>query len=418
MTKAEFVELLAKDHRLGSKKDASELPRVRARRDHAGAGRRRSQLHRLRQVPRRRARPRQGVNPRTGERITIPGGKVPRFSAGSALKSKVKGGLSAPFADRLAALVEERRSQVCLGLDPDPASLLPGSPRRRGRRRRAAGRTRRRGGGRPLHRADRAGRTGLRRGQAAARLLRAPRGAGLGGAGRDDRGRPRGAGLLVIADGKRGDVPVTAAAYAQALVGETPTPWGPVAGLGADAFTANPLLGGDALEPLIAAAEAAGRRGLRAGPDLEPRRRRPPGRRGPAAARAAGGAGRRARRPPCGVRGLSGMGAVVGATEPELLGRLRELMPSSIFLIPGVGAQGGKPEDARPGAGRRPARLRSSSPRRAASPAPRTPPPRPPSSATRFGNWHPASPLLPTSCGRKCPIRGNRRRRAWSPSAG
>ncbi len=66
------------------------------------------------------------------------------------------------------------------------------------------------------------------------------------------------AGLLVVADGKRGDVPVTAAAYAQALVGETPTPWGPVAGLGADAFTANPLLGADALEPLVAAAEAAG----------------------------------------------------------------------------------------------------------------------------------------------------------------
>ena len=66
------------------------------------------------------------------------------------------------------------------------------------------------------------------------------------------------AGLLTIADGKRGDVPVTAAAYAQALVGETPTSWGPVAGLGADAFTANPLLGLDALEPLVAAAEAAG----------------------------------------------------------------------------------------------------------------------------------------------------------------
>src|SRR4051794_25807351 len=65
-------------------------------------------------------------------------------------------------------------------------------------------------------------------------------------------------GLLVIADGKRGDVPVTAAAYAQALVGETPTPWGPVPGLGADAFPANPLLGRDALEPLVAAAEAAG----------------------------------------------------------------------------------------------------------------------------------------------------------------
>ena len=37
-------------------------------------------------------------------------------------------------------------------------------------------------------------------------------------------------GLLVIADGKRGDVPVTARAYAQALVGETPGPFGPVAG--------------------------------------------------------------------------------------------------------------------------------------------------------------------------------------------
>lgn len=35
--------------------------------------------------------PRQGVNPRTGERITIPGGKVPKFSAGAGLKSKVKG---------------------------------------------------------------------------------------------------------------------------------------------------------------------------------------------------------------------------------------------------------------------------------------------------------------------------------------
>ena len=35
-------------------------------------------------------------------------------------------------------------------------------------------------------------------------------------------------GLLVLADGKRGDVPVTARAYAQALVGETPGPFGPV----------------------------------------------------------------------------------------------------------------------------------------------------------------------------------------------
>ena len=35
---------------------------------------------------------RQGVNPQTGEKIQIPASKVPRFSAGSSLKSAVKGG--------------------------------------------------------------------------------------------------------------------------------------------------------------------------------------------------------------------------------------------------------------------------------------------------------------------------------------
>ena len=154
--------------------------------------------------------------------------------------------------------------------------------------------------------------------------------------------------MLVVADGKRGDVPVTAEAYGQALVGETATPWGPVAGLGADAFTANPLLGADALEPLVAAAEATGagvfalvrtsNPGAADLQDLETPRG--------AAARAHGGARRRARRAPRrhASAPLSGMGAVVGATEPAHIARLRELMPHSIFLIPGVGAQGGRPE--------------------------------------------------------------------------
>jgi len=154
------------------------------------------------------------------------------------------------------------------------------------------------------------------------------------------------AGLLVIADGKRGDVPVTAAAYAQALVGETPTPWGPVAGLGADAFTANPLLGRDALEPLVAAAAESGagifalvRTSNPGAADVEdlPAPEQPLHER--LAAIVAELAPRLA-----GSGELSGMGAVVGATEPEHIGRLRELMPRSVFLIPGVGAQGGRPE--------------------------------------------------------------------------
>jgi orotidine-5'-phosphate decarboxylase len=42
------------------------------------------------------------------------------------------------------------------------------------------------------------------------------------------------------------------------------------------------------------------------------------------------------------------VGAVTGATEPGLLGRLRELMPRAVFLLPGVGAQGGRVEDLAP----------------------------------------------------------------------
>ncbi len=141
-------------------------------------------------------------------------------------------------------------------------------------------------------------------------------------------------------------MPVTAAAYAQALVGETPTPWGPVAGLGADAFTANPLLGADALEPLVAAAQAAG-----AGVFALVRTSNPgaadvqdlPSPERPLHESLAGlvdGLSDRL----LGECGLSGMGAVVGATAPEHIARLRALMPRSIFLIPGVGAQGGRPE--------------------------------------------------------------------------
>ena len=160
----------------------------------------------------------------------------------------------------------------------------------------------------------------------------------------------RAAGLLIVADGKRGDVPVTARAYGQALVGETQTPWGPVRGLGADAFTANPLLGDDAIEPLVEAAESAG-----AGVFLLVRTTNP----GAAAMqdaeldgaplheRLAAMVAERAPRL-AGVSGLSGMGAVVGATAPQHLGRLRELMPDSIFLVPGVGAQGGRAEELGP----------------------------------------------------------------------
>jgi orotidine-5'-phosphate decarboxylase len=167
----------------------------------------------------------------------------------------------------------------------------------------------------------------------------------------------RDAGLLVVADGKRGDVPVSAAAYAQGLFGSTTTPFGDVAGLGADAATVNPLTGADALEPLVEAAAAAG-----AGLFVLVRTSNPgaadvfdlPTPEGPVSERIARLVAERTERL-AGQGGLSGMGAVVGATEPSHLGRLRGLMPSSIFLVPGVGAQGGRVQDLGPALGAHPA---------------------------------------------------------------
>jgi DNA-binding protein HU-beta len=93
VTKAEFLDQLAGDDRLGSKKAASDAVDavLDAITETLGGGGEVSftgfgKFHVAERGPR------QGVNPRTGERITIPGGKVPRFSAGSALKAKVKGG--------------------------------------------------------------------------------------------------------------------------------------------------------------------------------------------------------------------------------------------------------------------------------------------------------------------------------------
>jgi orotidine-5'-phosphate decarboxylase len=149
-------------------------------------------------------------------------------------------------------------------------------------------------------------------------------------------------GLLVIADGKRGDVPVTAAAYAQALFGETRGPFGAVPGLGADAATANPLLGRDALAPLVDGAAAAGA-GLfvlvaTSNPGADEIQDHEQ------LARLVDELGASH----TGDAGLSTVGAVVGATRPELLARMRELMPRAIFLLPGVGAQGGRVEDLGP----------------------------------------------------------------------
>jgi orotidine-5'-phosphate decarboxylase len=246
------------------------------------------------------------------------------------------------FADRLAALVEERRSRLVLGLDPDPAALWPGA----------------------VAAAEGAGDRAIRTGGAVARHCMLAIDAAwsscvavklqlacferLGEQGwralRRVAEHARARGLLVIADGKRGDVPVTAAAYAQALFGETPGPFGAVAGLGADAATANPLLGRDALEPLVEGASRAG-----AGLFVLVSTSNPgAGEIQDGVRDKVAGLVHELGAEHVGESGLSSIGAVAAATRPDLLARLRELMPRAIFLLPGIGAQGGRVEDLGP----------------------------------------------------------------------
>ena len=92
MTKSEFVDRLARDGRIGSKKQAADA--VEAVLDGIADSLRSGDSVNFTGFGKfsvAERGPRQGVNPRTGERITIAGGKVPKFSAGAGLKGKVKG---------------------------------------------------------------------------------------------------------------------------------------------------------------------------------------------------------------------------------------------------------------------------------------------------------------------------------------
>ncbi|MFN2468131.1 MAG: orotidine-5'-phosphate decarboxylase [Gaiellaceae bacterium] len=152
------------------------------------------------------------------------------------------------------------------------------------------------------------------------------------------------AGLLVIADGKRGDIGSTARAYATAYLAPRSEGVGPVA----DALTVNPYLGADSIEPLLGACRREGggifclvktsNTGSGDLQDVTLADGRP--------------LWQHVARLVCewgedsvGERGLSSVGAVVGATYPRVVGEARRLLPKSVLLLPGVGAQGATPAD-------------------------------------------------------------------------
>jgi orotidine-5'-phosphate decarboxylase len=146
----------------------------------------------------------------------------------------------------------------------------------------------------------------------------------------------RSAGLIVIADAKRGDIGSTASAYAQAFI--------PLA----DAVTVNPYLGSDSVEPFLDACRREG-----AGIFCLVKTSNPGSADVQDVALADGrklwqhvadlvrGWGEEL----VGERGLSAVGAVVGATFPREVAEARELLPRAVLLLPGIGAQGGSPAE-------------------------------------------------------------------------
>lgn len=138
---------------------------------------------------------------------------------------------------------------------------------------------------------------------------------------------------VIIGDGKRGDIANCGKAYAKRLFLE----------FDFDAVTVNPYMGTDAVEPFLEYPE----RGLfilcrtsnsKSGDFQLFEGRAPDGSAQPLYLEVA----RRAR----GWGSPEQIGLVMGATFPSELRTVRELYPDTVFLIPGVGAQGGSIEQA------------------------------------------------------------------------
>lgn len=245
---------------------------------------------------------------------------------------------AATFADRVAEAVDRKRSQLLVGLDPRP-ELLPVELR---------------------------GDTHASRGAAADAVARFCRGLvdavapyvvgvkpqlaffeALGADGvrafEDACEYARAAGLLVVADGKRGDIGSTARAYADAYLEERPGAAPPV-----DALTVNPYLGSDSLEPFLAACRRSGtglfclvKTSNAGSADIQDATLSDGRRLWQQVAELVAEWGEEL----VGDRGLSSVGAVVGATYPRAVAEARRLMPQAILLLPGVGAQGATPAD-------------------------------------------------------------------------
>lgn len=155
----------------------------------------------------------------------------------------------------------------------------------------------------------------------------------------------RDVGVSVVMDAKRGDIGSTAEAYADAFLS-------PNARFTSDALTVNAYLGMDTIEPFTTACETHKRgifvlvRTSNPGSALLQDQRLEHGR--TVAEEVAYHLAIHAKTLETDKHGYTSLGAVIGATHPEHIATFRELLPHSIFLIPGVGAQGGSAAEVTP----------------------------------------------------------------------
>ncbi|KAF0196602.1 MAG: orotidine 5''-phosphate decarboxylase subfamily 2 [Bacillota bacterium] len=158
-------------------------------------------------------------------------------------------------------------------------------------------------------------------------------------------------GLLVIADGKRNDIGSTAAGYADAYLGLTELTANESArAFACDALTTNPYLGSDGVKPLIESAlhHSGGLFVLVKTSNPSSSELQNLVSNGKKIYEIVGELVHTWSRDYLDGFGYSPVGAVVGATFPAEAQELRTIMPHSIFLVPGFGAQGGGPKDVVP----------------------------------------------------------------------
>lgn len=155
----------------------------------------------------------------------------------------------------------------------------------------------------------------------------------------------RSKGLLVLADIKRSDIGSTAEVYAQSYLGTVDLFGSDSDVFEVDAVTVNPYMGYDSVEPFVKAASGSGN-GLfvlvktsnKTSGDIQDRVVDESGFK---VHELVGQLTESWGADLVGESGYSSVGAVVGATYPHEIEKLRGLMPESFFLIPGYGAQGG-----------------------------------------------------------------------------